>query len=169
MSNTNLLGFPKMPLSGDFPVISNWSTTMFGSYGIQPAPGFGTTSGVKFSYRRVGNMLEFQGGWTNGTISTATAYLSLPAGLHIDFNALNTAVQRSKLGIWSRLTNTASDINSQGSEGHLYTNNSDDTKIYIAKQGSSGAYAVANVDDIFANSQVQIFTGIVPIREWNMS
>lgn len=46
--------------------------------------GFGTTSGISFFWRRVGDSIEVNGRFTGGTIAAALGTISLPTSLTID-------------------------------------------------------------------------------------
>lgn len=64
---------PQATITG--PVITDWQayTPTF--------TGFGTVSTQSFRWRRVGDSVEIQGRWTNGTVTATEARISLPTGL----------------------------------------------------------------------------------------
>lgn len=120
--------------------------------------GFGTVSGVKMFYRRVGDCIEIAGGMTTGTVTASEAQVSLPDSLTIG----DTDSGRHIRGRFVR--NTAS-TNNLGTI--LITEG--DTFVNFGKEdgGTSNPNDPANANVLFGNSQAFSFsTDPIPVAEW---
>lgn len=53
--------------------------------------GFGTITGGSFFYRRLGDSIEVRGSFTNGTVASALATITLPTGLVLDTTKISAA------------------------------------------------------------------------------
>lgn len=100
--------------------ISDWKsyTPTFGA-------GYGTTSNVKFFYRRVGDGIEVRGLFTLGTISAASSSISLPSGLAVDTTKIPSANSGSEIqvgyyGESSGSTNQAGPIVCEQASGTIF-------------------------------------------------
>lgn len=81
LNSGKILAFDDVQISSDTTKYADPSTvTEWQSY-TPTLAGFGTTTNQEFYYRRVGDTLEVEGVWTNGTVSGVTAAIPFPAGL----------------------------------------------------------------------------------------
>ncbi len=136
--------------------------------------GFGTTTLVAFSYQRVGEYMEINGLFKTGTVTTGVPSFSLPSGLTLNTSLLTS--QKTRLGAYNRVDGT-NNINTIGITG---ANSRQGVLGYGPTAGATGVTFFVNTaattvldennaSSIFANNEVVILQGRVPIAEWSGS
>ena len=138
---------------------SNWT-----SYTPTFSASFGTTSGVAFKYRRVGDSIQVMGQFTCGTVTAAIATMTLPSGLTIATSipvANTTAAAGPQVGYWAGATddNLGAVLTATGTNNAL---------LYFSPFTIGGSSLTpANASATFGSNQVIDINFTVPITGWN--
>lgn len=117
--------------------------------------GFGTVppASIDFRYRRVGDSVQIQGKWTNGTVTATEARVSLPSGL-VTLSGIATA----PAGNMASGNITSDNFFPLFQAGLSYLTFS---------RSNNGSFASASASTIFNNSEVEAFNATVPIQGWS--
>lgn len=148
-------------LNGNFnTAITPWSTSL----SVTPSAGFGTVTSSVIPSRVVGDTLEVQGSFLNGTVAASLAYIQLPAGYAIDYTKINTAVT-SKVGEYVDYTGGDAYIynDSATPSGVLFVDGSTTDKVYFAYQVVSNAISKVNGNVAWVTGRFVSFDFKVPI------
>lgn len=140
-------------------VISDWTdyTPTF--------TGFGTPSGVTFSWRRVGKEMEVRGIFTSGTPTAVTAYVDLPSGYYIDSSVLPSVGTSNGL----QVGNGASAVSSTGGNDVSILYNGTTTGVGFSLHDNSGGNPTASQFGNWFSAAGRFFTihFKVPIAGWD--
>ena len=142
------------------------NSTDWVSYTPTFGAGWGTVTNIAFYYRRVGDSLQVQGTFTDGTVAASLGSISLPSGLSIDTtkNPLNNTTSNAGVQVGIYFSNT------QNQNGTIVTATATDaTKVYTTPgigqtQGSN--LTPANVSTGLNSSQTISIQFTVPIVGW---
>lgn len=142
-------------------VITDWV-----SYTPAYSASMGTVTNNFLRYRRVGDSLEVQGNFTTGTITAATATISLPSGLSIDTSKMSTT-QNQIVGY--------GDVNNAtgGASKNfvlLYNQGVSTTNIYFSQDLPSPAVSplvAQNATQMLYNTTITSLWFKVPIQGWS--
>jgi hypothetical protein len=124
--------------------------------------GFGTCTGVDFTWRQVGTKMHITGKWTTGTATAVTASISLPTGYT---SVATTAILAGK---WVRSNSAGADVVKQGV---VLLTAAGGTTLNLSIDDYHSAFnpAVAQLgNSVFGDATPYILDGeiIVPIAEW---
>ena len=128
--------------------------------------GFGTPTNVEFWHKRVGDSVLLRGRFTSGTSTATTATATLPAGLTIDTNKIDTA-NASNNGYYFRSA-TAS-----ASGGAIILQDSDLTHITFGSvstfdSSSLNPLSQANGNSVAVSGEsITLVTAAIPIEGWD--
>lgn len=125
--------------------------------------GFGTVSSVKSFYRRVGDSLELDVKWSNGTPTSTEARCSLPTGMTVDSSYTSLRL----VGHGTRSVDAAAysrNWNVLANGGLTYVN------FAIGETNTvSASLAAANADVISGSTSVISFRALIKISGWSVS
>lgn len=126
--------------------------------------GFGTIGTEDFLWRRIGDTLEVNGYWTNGTPSATEASISLPTGATINTSVItrnnNGAASGQIVGHWS--------FNQVNAHGYIVTAPATSTSlVYFGNRTTNTAQLEPGEGDDFSSpSSPAAVTFSVPITDW---
>lgn len=126
--------------------------------------GLGTVTNIKFWWRRVGDSIHIQGSATAGTTTAVSMTVTLPTGLTINFNKLNTNNNQ----IVGRLNRHASGNNNDYTA--LVTNG--DNKLYFSVTDLNTVNPASASDGsvlIGTGALFTIYDVVLPINGWSSS
>jgi hypothetical protein len=128
--------------------------------------GFGTVSGSKAFYRRVGDSLEISGYFISGTpSSTVDAAIPLPGNYAIDTGRVG-ASNTWQVGQYSKLHGT-NYYSADGGLGWVFYNSSSATKLYLSDQTTGdGAIGIEKGNAVASASQGVLVKAKLPIVGW---
>lgn len=140
------------------PTLTSWV-----AYTPTMASGFGTVTHIQLFWRQVGDTLEVQGVWLNGTVAATQAYLELPAGKNIDYSKCpNYDTDIAYVGVWYGLQNGAFISNS--AFGPMFADVVSDSRVYFALNGNTSSHFVkANANAMTLSGQNMTVNFRVPI------
>ena len=119
--------------------------------------GLGSVGSIEMKYRRVGDTMEVQGRWLNGTTVGSVATVSLPSGYTVDPVILP---QVELVGEWS-CTNPAA------TPGNVNANGGDNFFSFASSSAGVNGIASLNGNAVFGSSSVTSVFLRVPIAEWS--
>ena len=121
--------------------------------------GFGTVTGSKMQYKRVGDSVAIKGLFTTGAVAASEARVGLPSGLTIASSPIHTTQcgqsQRDASSVFQNITT-------------LCTNDDTYLRFGLARTDSaSNVLSPVNANAIFSSTEdVSIKTRLIPVAEW---
>ena len=161
MANSILSNNPTQLLTKAKVNVSDWV-----EFTLSVAPDFGSITGDLAKYRRVGDSMEIQFGFTAGTVgSSGGVYVELPSGFLLDTTKLN-GVSKNLVGWANRLTGT---LEIDATSWALSYNGVDNNRIYcVTRTESSGNYDYIEFgSNLFASGDGVTGFFTVPIQGWS--
>lgn len=127
--------------------------------------GFGTTTGVSFFYRRVGDTLQVSGTFTGGTMAASLGTITLPTGLTIDSTKITISNTSSSAGQEVGYF----DSTTANSPGPIVTAlGTSSSLVYIANNWNGAAHLTpTNMSGVLGNTSFISVSFQVPISGWS--
>lgn len=148
-------------------ISTDWST----NYSFAPSSGFGTVSSASYLSRRVGDSLQVRVTFAAGTVSSSTAFLTMPSGLTIDSTKLPTSSSGSIIGTESMISNDGSPQNiytpATPYSGVVFYDGSTTNEVFITGLVQTHTLAKVGVSSITGNGNYFTFEFSVPISGWS--
>lgn len=133
---------------------------------ITPSAGFGTTSGVSFFARRIGDTMHVRGNFVWGTGAASTTYLNMPSGFLIDTTKMPTTSNGTFVGK-GHLNDSSGQIEGSGVGLALFYDGSINNQIFVCRaSGASTTYSKQN-GSAYSVGNTQSCEFIVPIAGWS--
>jgi hypothetical protein len=145
-------------------IVGRHTSTPWTSYSPTISAGFGTTSQSGAVWRRIGDSVQVNAYWTNGTVAASLASVTLPGSSSVNatkFARANTTAAAGHLvGHWTNAGNN--------NNGRLVTaTGTDATLIYFGQNFTTGSTAIAANGSTVASSSVStIISFEVPVVGW---
>lgn len=131
-------------------ILNHKSNTPWVSYTPANSTGFGTLASVNLKWRRVGDSMQIQGGFTSGTMTGSTAELGIPTGLTI----AGTTSSRMQVGYLTRASAAGPVVVVQG-------------RTYLTFGAGGDSQGDIPGTSLLGNNEVVLMTAfLVPIVNW---
>lgn len=158
--STQTLGVKWAAASGS----SSTTSTQWASYTPTLSASFGTTSGITFFWRRVGDTMEVRGAFTNGVCTAALGTITLPSSLVIDTSKMvinsTTSTQGQIIGnIYANGANEFAPL--------IASTTTSTSLIYVGGLYNAGSFPIPkNLSSVLDNNALIQLTFEVPISGW---
>jgi len=132
---------------------------------------FGTISDALWYSRRVGDTLEVNGYFRAGTVAASDAYMDMPAGYLIDTNKVNNSGEKTFLGTYIGLDDSAgTTFGSNNKIGAMFMVQGQPQYVYFANRslsGQPGEFAIDNASTLFSDGYGVTMNFRLPILGWS--